>query len=323
MKLNRQLGIRSIEQLPAYTETEYEILPLEHAGIVARFESVSVGQLRLHVETFASRLRFREVQSGNTLFLGLFLPDGAPVRFCAQRLDEPFLVAWHGIGSAEYEYVVEAGTTIYIVEVPEQSVQAQGWAPEPPAVLPLRPERVDRFRDRMKLMLGRSGNLPDKIGSHHASTLLAEIDALTDDALYATSGGSRPSKSDIAQQRIVAAVEAYLREAPHVGTITGAQLCSMLGISRRTMFSAFEKQLGVGPSKFQTLLRLCRLRAMLLEASPETDTVSRLVHEVGFTHLGRTSGLYRSHFNETPVKTLRLTEPSKKMSKRRTKAPWK
>ncbi len=82
-------------------------------------------------------------------------------------------------------------------------------------------------------------------------------------------------------------------------------LTDLLGVSRRTLFAAFKKELGLGPYKLIELKRLNALRNRLLQSDPDGATVAGLSNEAGFSELGRTAVAYRKLFGELPSKTLR------------------
>ena len=77
-----------------------------------------------------------------------------------------------------------------------------------------------------------------------------------------------------------------------------------MGVSRRTLFYAFRKTLGLGPHKYFEITRLNDLRRRLQVASRETTTVTAQATELGFNDLGRLSERYRAMFGENPSVTL-------------------
>ena len=83
------------------------------------------------------------------------------------------------------------------------------------------------------------------------------------------------------------------------------QLSRDLGVSRRTLFHAFRKELGVGPRRFNELLRLNLLRARLYRAQRDVATVTECANDLGFSELGRMAVAYRAVFGESPRDTLR------------------
>ena len=82
------------------------------------------------------------------------------------------------------------------------------------------------------------------------------------------------------------------------------QLSRDLGVSRRTLFHAFQKELGVGPRRFNELLRLNLLRARLYRSRRDDATVTECANDLGFSELGRMAVAYRAVFGESPRDTL-------------------
>lgn len=78
-----------------------------------------------------------------------------------------------------------------------------------------------------------------------------------------------------------------------------------LGISRRSLFYAFQRTLGIGPRKYFELQRLHDLRRALKASEADRASVTELATSFGFTQLGRMAGIYKRHFGETPRETLR------------------
>ena len=82
------------------------------------------------------------------------------------------------------------------------------------------------------------------------------------------------------------------------------QLSRDLGVSRRTLFHAFKKELGLGPRRFNELLRLNLLRARLYRHGRGDATVTECANDLGFSELGRMAVAYRAVFGESPRETL-------------------
>ncbi|MFN5489673.1 MAG: helix-turn-helix domain-containing protein, partial [Bradyrhizobium sp.] len=103
--------------------------------------------------------------------------------------------------------------------------------------------------------------------------------------------------------RLVRDVEDYLRTA---GTrpVHVSEICTELRLSRRSLHRAFHEVFGVGPVTFLRYKRLCMIRSILRESTPEQTTVSKVAIEQGFIELGRFSQYYRAMFGEYPSQTL-------------------
>jgi AraC family ethanolamine operon transcriptional activator len=82
-------------------------------------------------------------------------------------------------------------------------------------------------------------------------------------------------------------------------------LCSHAGVGIRLLQRAFQERLGLSPMQYLKARRLSAARRLLSEAHPREKRVSEIARQCGFAHLGRFSVDYRSHFGETPSRTLR------------------
>lgn len=87
-----------------------------------------------------------------------------------------------------------------------------------------------------------------------------------------------------------------LGDPPSVG-----EMCEALGVSRRTLQSAFQITWGMGPLAWLTTMRLNAVRRRLKSAGSVTDAAT----EFGFWHFGHFSGDYQALFGECPSHTLR------------------
>jgi len=82
---------------------------------------------------------------------------------------------------------------------------------------------------------------------------------------------------------------------------TVGELCSLLGVSRRTLQSCFQATWGMGPLAWLNTLRLNAVRRHLKTAASVTEAATRF----GFWHFGHFARDYRVLFGETPSQTLR------------------
>jgi AraC-like DNA-binding protein len=82
-----------------------------------------------------------------------------------------------------------------------------------------------------------------------------------------------------------------------------ADIAAAAGIPGRTLFTHFRCVHGTSPMQFLRQLRFEKVRATLLHAR-QSDSVSFICGQWGFTHLGRFAVEYRHRFGETPSQTL-------------------
>ena len=63
-------------------------------------------------------------------------------------------------------------------------------------------------------------------------------------------------------------------------------LADRLGVSKRSLYYAFKKWVGMGPNTFFEVMRLHHVRDRLLAGKPSTSNVTNAAKELGFTHPG-------------------------------------
>ncbi len=96
----------------------------------------------------------------------------------------------------------------------------------------------------------------------------------------------------------------YLHHNAHL-PITPAEAAAAAGISTRVLQLALRRHHGQTPTEYLRGIRLRRVRAQLLDATPSTTTVRSVAEEWGFAHLGRFAASYAGAFGELPSETLR------------------
>jgi transcriptional regulator GlxA family with amidase domain len=80
-------------------------------------------------------------------------------------------------------------------------------------------------------------------------------------------------------------------------------IATELGVSLRALYRAFSRHRDYTAHQFLNRVRLDAARKRLTTAAHD-DSVSGIVFEVGFRHLGRFSNLYAQRFGEMPSETL-------------------
>jgi len=100
-------------------------------------------------------------------------------------------------------------------------------------------------------------------------------------------------------ERALEYIHAHAAQALTLGEIAQAA-----GVGVRALMRGFEKRLGVSPMRYLLHWRLDRARADLLDAAPESSTVTDIALRWGFGNLGDFAARYRSRFGELPRATL-------------------
>ncbi|MCI4677998.1 helix-turn-helix domain-containing protein [Rhodoblastus acidophilus] len=107
------------------------------------------------------------------------------------------------------------------------------------------------------------------------------------------------------------AVVARARETIHSRPdepISIAELCRVVGVSRRTLQYCFQDVLNVSPASFLRAVRLNGVRRMLRTATSVTEAAAYW----GFWHFGHFSRDYAAMFGELPSQTHRRFNPRRK-----------
>ncbi len=87
----------------------------------------------------------------------------------------------------------------------------------------------------------------------------------------------------------------HLRELIHV-----TDLCKYCGVSLSTLERTFMREIGITPNGYIRATRLHEARHALLDANGDGLTIAEIAMNCGFTHMGRFSHLYRTHFSRLP-----------------------
>lgn len=86
-----------------------------------------------------------------------------------------------------------------------------------------------------------------------------------------------------------------------------ADICDAVGVSPRTLQTAFMREHGVSPMTFLLRMRLDRVHEALESGTRHETSVGEVAMAWGFRHLGRFSGTYFRRFGEYPGQTLRAS----------------
>lgn len=177
-------------------------------------------------------------------------------------------------------------------------------------------DEIDLDRDGRRLA-GALGTF-DRISAHHERTtpspaLAAEIEHAVLSALFLDHrhnhldrllAPARTASGSVVDD-VVDYIEAALEEP-----LGAADLAAHAGVSERTLFATFQRELGVSPMAYLRRRRLDRVREVLADPRWRDDphgrpTVTQIAYRFGFAHMGRFAAAYREAYGESPSRTLR------------------
>ncbi len=131
-------------------------------------------------------------------------------------------------------------------------------------------------------------------------------DSLLSALLSATSAEDDAPAESIPRGRRVRAVSTateFMREHEQQDVCL-LDLCTVTGVSARTLEYAFQETIGLRPMQYLRIRRLKRARSLLKRGIAGETSVTACAAGAGFTHLGRFSVDYRKFFGESPSTTL-------------------
>jgi len=172
------------------------------------------------------------------------------------------------------------------------------------AVIPANKAEVDAFRGFLLTALESVSRTPAML--QYAAMQKGLEHALLSSVVKAVGPADAPARaatSPMARHAIVARAQDYMRQ--HVEEpLTVADLCRVLGVSRRTLQYSFQEVLQLNPVSYLRAMRLNGARRMLKSADTQ-QSVQDVAARWGFWHLSHFASDYRRMFGELPSETLR------------------
>lgn len=108
------------------------------------------------------------------------------------------------------------------------------------------------------------------------------------------------SAPNISFERIVDYIDRNLKR-----DLPAEHLAAQASMSPRSLYTLFERQLGVTPMQYIRQRKLARIHACLSDPSCPVRNLTELALDYGFLHLGRFSESYRQQFGELPSQTFK------------------
>ncbi|HSI48117.1 MAG TPA: helix-turn-helix domain-containing protein [Ideonella sp.] len=304
------------EQAALLQDWQQDYAQLSAGPFEGRVRELWLGDLHLFVEDTSRRLLQRGALPAGQLALGvpLSLGQGA-VSFCGNT-------DWQGQARAErfcsfsgpagFEFVTPEGLCMAGFSLPRQSLQALASPAQQLAIERLltraglhaaQPQQLQALREQVTTVLAMAQAQPDLLAWADAASQLREELLSHLLALLPADGGAPAVLSPARAGTLVARAQAWLRQAACASLAdeppSVATLCGALGVSRRTLQSAFQQTTGLAPAAFLRTVRLTAARRALREAR----SVAEAATSQGFWHLGQFSQDYRELFGELPSAT--------------------
>lgn len=226
-----------------------------------------------------------------------------------------FLLSPEGI--SEFKLGAHARLTVVLVPVERLHAHLTALEPHQPAQLA---RRLSLFKlnqgaqatNLREHFLGIGARLVQTEGTAGTAEVAdADVDALIASYLIAGVAASPDDRPQCSRGRrthylVVQRTEQFMR-ANIRREIYINELCNAAGVSERSLRYAFDELLGVSPSRYLSLLRLCTACRSLTLSDASRRSVKSVALSCGLWDLSRFADHYRRVFGELPRQTLMRT----------------
>lgn len=89
------------------------------------------------------------------------------------------------------------------------------------------------------------------------------------------------------------------------GKISIESFAKQYAVSEKTLQNSFKSLFGFSPNRFLRLLKLNHIHHELKHLDPKKNSVSKVAHKWGFTHMGQFTRYYTDLFHQNPSQTLK------------------
>lgn len=146
-------------------------------------------------------------------------------------------------------------------------------------------------------------DLDDKKQYPDAQSITQDVVSLLITVILSAKDFSTQLSHSLQRVQLVKQLERYM--LAHLDQpLTIEQLCTIAGISERSLNNYFHDLLDMSPMAYFKALRLNRVRSALKLANPKIGNVASIAKQWGFQHMGYFSADYKAMFGESPSETL-------------------
>jgi len=239
---------------------------------------------------------------------GIFAKQCSPLVWHDKEIDNSYVVIYKP--GSEIECVSRPGFEVFTLSCPEEHLQRLAHHRELPEVQKLVKD-VDHLQvsaknlSAIRLLIREmilAAEEPETPGSRTISNYEDEIFG----HILSILGDSQPVQngSYLSRKKAIRKVKDFLAAHPRE-LVTVSRLCTIGGVSERTLQYAFLEHFGVSPKTYLNNYRLNGVRRELWQSDPGTIRINDVASLWGFWHMGQFAADYRKLFNELPSETLR------------------
>jgi len=285
--------------------SRFEHMQLERGDFRAELKRIDLGRLTIDSGYYTRKVIARGDFPPSSIILGCVLDCCEEGHINGYRLRRNDAVIFPK--GAELDYLLPAATSWCTIQLPETLLEEAGCA--------------EMGVDRIKVLPGNRllARLMDDLVNGHTPSSVAGM---------ARPGLSPPPNEEILLDLIRQVLSRYFGDVnvrrpslcnrmtimrqfedkvkERIDTVVRIpELCTELGVSKRTLEYLVKEEIGMTPKQFSNVLRLNEVRRELLKRSTENQTINQIARHFGISHLGRFADAYMGQFDELPSDTLR------------------
>jgi len=242
---------------------------------------------------------------------GIFAKQCSPLVWHDNEIDNSYIVIYKP--GSEIDCVSRPGFEVFTLSCPEEHLQRLAHHRGLPEVQKLA-KGVDHLQVRAnnlsaihfiirKMILAAEGpETPgSKIISYYEDEIFGQILSILSNSQPVQNG------SYLSRKKAIRTVKDFLAAHPRE-LVTVSRLCTIGGVSERTLQYAFLEHYGVSPKTYLKNYRLNGLRRELWNSDTGTTRINDVASLWGFWHMGQLAADYRKLFGELPSETLKRRE---------------
>lgn len=289
------------EQAQALAGWNQEYLQLSAGRYQGEVAEVSGSGIKLFVETVGQSIFQTGVLPGDVLAVGIPLHSSGSGMFCGRYCDAGTVHLFSGASGFEFRSSRQhtmLGVELRLGGLGLRSALGNSQGVQQALALAL-PAQLHADLKHYLLALYQSATVQPELLSNTA-VVATVADYLLDRISVPAQSLAADCHSTDTHWKLVQHSVTIVHDAPDMAP-TVAELCTRLGVSRRTLQTAFARVLDVSPLAYVKAARLNRARSQLKEAASVTDAATAC----GFWHFGHFARDYLAMFGERPSETLR------------------
>lgn len=288
------------EQAAALTGWNQSYLQLAAGGFRGSMRRIDLGGARLFMEALQTSVYQTGMLEAGVLALGVPLHVSEPGLFCGRPCDQNSLHVFSGPSGFEFRSASKHVMLGFELAPELARGLRQGERPfgEEAGLHAADPLAIEGLRQFMLTLFDAAQATPALLNL--PAVRVAMVDTLIEQVSALGASAAALDMPPDGYWRLVQDARELIRANIHQAP-TVVELCTRLGVSRRTLQNGFQQVLGVSPLSYLRAARLGAARQVLKSSASVTDAATQL----GFWHFGHFAKDYQAMFGELPSQTHR------------------